>query len=156
MMSLAVLDDSVGGDGRGTHVAGEGRGLGPDGLPVGVPRRRRDGGGPGAGGGQRDRRAAAERAAGRGRRAHQAGGAARRGRQAPRRTGVSELLTGAHLEAALRDDVRYSVFRLETLQEYRGSGEDAWISAFNDGAAGPPPDPAQDEWEALVQAHRRA
>jgi hypothetical protein len=69
---------------------------------------------------------------------------------------VSGLLTGAHLEAALRDDVRYSVFRLETLQEYRGSGEDAWISAFNDGDPGPPPDPAQDDWEALVRAHRRA
>lgn len=51
---------------------------------------------------------------------------------------------------------RYSVFRLETLQEYRGSGEDEWLAAFEAGASAPPPDPAQDAWETLLHAHRDA
>jgi hypothetical protein len=48
---------------------------------------------------------------------------------------------------------RYRVFRLETLQEYRGSGEDDAIAAFNNGARTPPPDPVQDEWEAMIRAN---
>jgi len=51
---------------------------------------------------------------------------------------------------------RYSAFRLETLQDYKGSGEDDWIAAFTAGAHTPPPDPAQDEWEAMIRANRRA
>jgi hypothetical protein len=48
------------------------------------------------------------------------------------------------------------VFRLETLQVYRGSGEDDWIAAFNAGHAGPPHDPVQDDWEAMIRTHRAA
>lgn len=48
-----------------------------------------------------------------------------------------------------------SVFRLETLQVYRGSGEDDAIAAFNAGASTPPPDPEQDAWEEMIRAHRR-
>ena len=53
-------------------------------------------------------------------------------------------------------EFRRSVFRLETLQEYRGSGEDEWIAAFHTGARTPPPDPVQDEWEAMIRANRAA
>lgn len=51
---------------------------------------------------------------------------------------------------------RYSVFRLETLQVYRGSGEDEAIAAFHAGDAAPPEDEAQIEWEAMIRANRRA
>ncbi|MGH3932930.1 MAG: DUF6879 family protein, partial [Pseudonocardiaceae bacterium] len=51
---------------------------------------------------------------------------------------------------------RYSVFRLETLQTYKGSGEDECLAAFGRGAAEPPPDPAEDAWAAMLRAHRDA
>ncbi len=51
---------------------------------------------------------------------------------------------------------RYSVFRLETLQVYAGSGEDEGIAAFHRGDPDPPPDPAEDEYAATVRAHRAA
>lgn len=49
-----------------------------------------------------------------------------------------------------------SYFHLETLQAYRGSGEDAWIEAFERGDPGPPNDPEQDEWETILRGHRDA
>ncbi len=51
---------------------------------------------------------------------------------------------------------RYTVFRLETLQHYAGSGEDEGIAAFERGDPEPPPDPAEDEYAGMVRAHRRA
>lgn len=51
---------------------------------------------------------------------------------------------------------RYSVFRLETLQTYSGSGEDEGIAAFARGDHEPPPDPAEDEWAALLRANAAA
>jgi hypothetical protein len=42
------------------------------------------------------------------------------------------------------------------LREYRGAGEDALLAAFHAGEANPPPDPARDEWDALLDVHRRA
>ncbi|MGI9001619.1 MAG: DUF6879 family protein [Pseudonocardia sp.] len=51
---------------------------------------------------------------------------------------------------------RYSVFRLETLQLYAGSGEDEGIAAFERGDPQPPPDPAEDEYAGMVRAHRAA
>lgn len=63
--------------------------------------------------------------------------------------------TVEHLEARLRT-FRYSAFRLETLQVYRGSGEDAAIAAFQAGYSAPPDDPEQTEWEAMIRAHRAA
>ncbi|MGH3997807.1 MAG: DUF6879 family protein [Pseudonocardiaceae bacterium] len=61
----------------------------------------------------------------------------------------------AQLIAAFRA-FRYSVFRLETLQAYSGSGEDEGFAAFHRGDSQPPPDPAEDEWAALLRAHRDA
>lgn len=63
--------------------------------------------------------------------------------------------TVEQLEAKLRT-FRYSVFRLETLQVYRGSGEDAAIAAFEAGQPTPPDDPEQTEWEAMIRGHRAA
>jgi hypothetical protein len=51
---------------------------------------------------------------------------------------------------------QYSVFRLETLQHYAGSGEDEGIAAFWRGDPEPPPDPAEDEYAGMVRAHRAA
>ncbi len=51
---------------------------------------------------------------------------------------------------------RYTVFRLETLQHYAGSGEDEGIAAFERGDPEPPPDPAEDEYAGMVRAHRAA
>ncbi|MGH3620457.1 MAG: DUF6879 family protein [Sciscionella sp.] len=51
---------------------------------------------------------------------------------------------------------RYSVFRLEALQTYVGSGEDEGIAAFHRGDPEPPPDPAEDEYSGLLRAHRAA
>lgn len=68
---------------------------------------------------------------------------------------MTELLTGEELEERLRR-IRYSVFRLETLQTYRGSGEDEAIAAFEAGHPHPPPDPEQVEWEAMIRSHVRA
>lgn len=64
---------------------------------------------------------------------------------------MTGLVTGGEFEERIRA-CRRLVFRLETLQEYRGSGEDAWIEAFQRGDAAPPPEPAQDEWEAMIRA----
>jgi hypothetical protein len=61
----------------------------------------------------------------------------------------------AQLRAAFRA-FRCQVFRLETLQVYAGSGEDAAIAAFSRGDPAPPPDPAQDQWAAMLRAHRAA
>lgn len=47
-------------------------------------------------------------------------------------------------------EFRYSVYRLETLQEYGNSGEDAALTAFLDGDPDPPPDPSDDEWAAMI------
>src|SRR6266487_3154075 len=49
----------------------------------------------------------------------------------------------------------YSAFRLETLQNYAGSGEDEELAAF---AAGRPQPPSQDaaEWAAMLRANRDA
>jgi Family of unknown function (DUF6879) len=51
---------------------------------------------------------------------------------------------------------RYSVFRLEILQTYAGSGEDEGIAAFGRGDPEPPPDPAEDQWAALLRANAAA
>lgn len=51
---------------------------------------------------------------------------------------------------------RSSVFRLETLQVYAGSGEDDAIEAFERGDLSPPPDPEQDAWEAMIRANLAA
>ena len=68
------------------------------------------------------------------------------GRQFP---GVDQLVAAFHT-------FHYSVFRLETLQVYAGSGEDEGIAAFHRGDPQPPPDPAEDEWAALLRANRDA
>ncbi|MGH3975900.1 MAG: DUF6879 family protein, partial [Pseudonocardiaceae bacterium] len=57
------------------------------------------------------------------------------GRQLP---GVDQLVAALHA-------FQHSVFRLETLQVYAGSGEDEGIAAFHRGDPEPPPDPAVDE-----------
>lgn len=49
---------------------------------------------------------------------------------------------------------RHSCFRLETLQCYRGSGEDDSIRAFHAGQT-PQPHPGKQEWMALVGAATR-
>ena len=49
-----------------------------------------------------------------------------------------------------------SYFRLETLQVYRGSGEDDWLAAYQAGEAGPRRDALQDEWESHLRVHREA
>lgn len=49
---------------------------------------------------------------------------------------------------------RYSAFRLETLQAYAGSDEDPARLAFQRGDPTPPPDPHQDQWLAMLRAHR--
>ncbi|MGH3427409.1 MAG: DUF6879 family protein, partial [Mycobacteriales bacterium] len=65
------------------------------------------------------------------------------GRQLP---GVDKLVAALHT-------FRYSMFRLETRQVYAGSGEDEGIAAFHRGDVAPPPDPAEDEWVALLKAN---
>jgi hypothetical protein len=65
---------------------------------------------------------------------------------------VSRLLRGEEFEAPFHR-FRRSVFRLETLQVYRGSGEDEAIAAFDAGLAAPPDDPVQTEWEAMIRGH---
>lgn len=46
---------------------------------------------------------------------------------------------------------RYLVFRLETLQDYASSGEDAALEAFRTGAPTPPPQPNKDAWTAMIR-----
>jgi hypothetical protein len=54
------------------------------------------------------------------------------------------------------DAFRYSAFRFEALAEYRGSGEDEAIAAFQRGDRNPPPDPDDVEWEAMIHRNRAA
>ncbi|GAA0934185.1 DUF6879 family protein [Pseudonocardia zijingensis] len=68
---------------------------------------------------------------------------------------MTRLLRGEEFDAKF-EQFRSSVFRLETLQVYRGSGEDDAIAAFTAGLAAPPADPVQDDWEAMIRAHVRA
>jgi hypothetical protein len=49
---------------------------------------------------------------------------------------------------------RYPAFRLETLQVYAGSGEEEGLAAFRRGDSGPPPDPVEDDWVAMLRANR--
>lgn len=67
----------------------------------------------------------------------------------PQLPGVAELLERFRT-------VRYTVFRLETLQHYAGSGENEAIAAFERGDREPPPDPAEDEYAGMVRTHRAA
>lgn len=53
-------------------------------------------------------------------------------------------------------EFRYSVFRLETLQVYGGSGEDPGLAAFQRGEAVPPFSPDEVEWSAMLRANRDA
>lgn len=64
---------------------------------------------------------------------------------------MTGLADGDEFVRAIRG-CRRLVFRLETLQVYRGSGEDEWIAAFERGAPHPPPEPEQDEWEAMIRS----
>ena len=50
---------------------------------------------------------------------------------------------------------RYSAFRLETLQDYAGSGEDAAIAAFLAGQPRPPLDPEHEQWASVLRDHLR-
>lgn len=50
---------------------------------------------------------------------------------------------------------RYSVFRLETLQVYAGSGEDESIAAFRRGEPYTP-DAAEEEYAAMLRSHHSA
>lgn len=50
---------------------------------------------------------------------------------------------------------RRSAFRLETLQDYSGSGEDPHLAAFLAGEPRPP-SPEHEQWAGAVRAHRRA
>lgn len=50
---------------------------------------------------------------------------------------------------------RYSMYRLETLQVYGGSGEDDAVAAFAAGRP-QPPIPAMDRWASLISAGRAA
>lgn len=68
------------------------------------------------------------------------------GRQLP---GVEQLVAAFHT-------FKYSVFRLETLQVYADAVEDAGITAFHRGDPEPPPDPVEEEWAAMLRAHRDA
>lgn len=63
--------------------------------------------------------------------------------------GVAELL-------AQQDTFRSESFRLETLQSYAGSGEDAGIAAFHRGDPSPPPDPDEDDYVAMLRKHAAA
>lgn len=50
---------------------------------------------------------------------------------------------------------RYSVFRLESLQSYGNSGEDADFEAFMAGRP-KPPNPGHEQWQAMIRANVRA
>lgn len=68
---------------------------------------------------------------------------------------MTRLLRGEEFDARFRR-FRSSVFRLETLQVYRGSGEEDAIAAFQSGLAEPPDDPEQADWEEMIRANLRA
>lgn len=63
---------------------------------------------------------------------------------------------GADRLAAAFRTFRYSVFRLETLQTYCDPVEAHTIAAFHRGELQRPPDPAEDEWAAMLRAHAAA
>lgn len=50
---------------------------------------------------------------------------------------------------------RYSAFRLETLQDYAGSGEDTEVAAFLGGLPRPPLDAEHEQWASALADHRR-
>lgn len=52
-------------------------------------------------------------------------------------------------------DFSFSAYRLETLQSYGGSGEDAEFRAFAAGLP-EPASPAKDSWAAMIEANHRA
>lgn len=68
---------------------------------------------------------------------------------------MTRFLRGEEFDARFRQ-FRSSVFRLETLQVYRGSGEDDALAAFQAGSAEPPEDPEQADWEEMIRANLRA
>lgn len=68
---------------------------------------------------------------------------------------MTRLVTGDEFEQRIQEATRL-VFRFEALQHYEGSGEDAWMEAFHRGDRVPPPEPAQDEWEAMIRARTAA
>jgi len=51
---------------------------------------------------------------------------------------------------------RESVYRLETMQTYRNSGEDEALAAFVAGATSHPADPTADEWADMIRGNVRA
>lgn len=63
---------------------------------------------------------------------------------------------GASEFPARFDAFSYSVFRLETLQSYGNSGEDAAFAAFQAGDPPPPPDPSAQEWDAMIRRNAQA
>jgi hypothetical protein len=68
---------------------------------------------------------------------------------------LTRLLRGEEFDVKFRQ-FRASVFRLETLQVYRGSGEEGAIAAFQSGLAEPPADPEQADWEEMIRVNLRA
>lgn len=66
------------------------------------------------------------------------------------------LVPGSREFIAKFSDFQYSVFRLETLQSYANSGEDAALEAFLAGQPLPPRDPFDDEWEAMIRGNVHA
>jgi hypothetical protein len=68
---------------------------------------------------------------------------------------LTRFLRGEEFDARFRQ-FRSSVFRLETLQVYRGSGEDDALAAFQAGLAEPPEDPEQTDWEEMIRENLRA
>ncbi len=80
-----------------------------------------------------------------------------RPRPGPSARGIERLLPPDDPELGKHFSLfRYSVFRLETLQTYEGSGEDEEIAAFGRGESEPPPDRAEDRWAAMLRANSAA
>jgi hypothetical protein len=71
-------------------------------------------------------------------------------------TTTGRQVPGADRLAAAFRTFRYSVFRLETLQTYCDPVEAHTIAAFHRGEPQRPPDPAEDEWVAMLRAHADA
>lgn len=68
---------------------------------------------------------------------------------------MTRLLRGEEFDAKFRQ-FQSSVFRLETLQVYRGSGEEDAIAAFQSGLAEPPADQKQADWEEMIRVNLRS
>lgn len=68
---------------------------------------------------------------------------------------VELIPPGAPEFAALFHQFHYTMFRLETLQSYGNSGEDADFQAFVSGQPRPP-NPGHDEWQAMIRANVEA